>query len=120
MNDQVIKQEQPKNHLAWAIVSVVLCFPFGIPAILNATKVYPLWKDGHYEEALQASRKAKRWAIIGVVCNAVFYTLYILFIAAAVIVTIHNTGNIDDTDEDDIPAVEECWDDETGGDHLFI
>lgn len=120
MDELVIKREQPKNYLAWSIVSTVLCFPFGIPAIFNATKVNSLWKDGHYEEAEKASRKAKRWAVTGVVCNAVFYTLYVIGIVTIVVTALHKSHDASNTDVDNSPMLEEFWEDKEDDGHPFI
>jgi hypothetical protein len=74
--------EKPNNHLALAIISTILCcWPFGIPAIINAAKVDNLWLSGHQDEAYEAAAKAKKWSIISMVCGLVFWSIYVIFYA---------------------------------------
>ncbi len=78
-------RQKPASHLAWAIVSTVLFFiPFGIVAIVFASKVEGLWNRGLYEEAYKASASAKKWAlastILGAILNAIFITLWIILL----------------------------------------
>lgn len=51
----------PDNYLAWAIVSLALCWPFGIPAIINSTNVNKLWNSGDKVGAVEASESAHKW-----------------------------------------------------------
>ncbi|MDD7250901.1 MAG: CD225/dispanin family protein [Prevotellaceae bacterium] len=56
---------KPENYLVWAILSTVCCcLPFGIVSIVYAAKVDSLYTSKQYEAALEASGKAKRWALI--------------------------------------------------------
>lgn len=72
--------EKPNNYLALAIISTILCcWPFGIPAIINASKVDGLWLSGHQDEAYEAAAKAKKWSIISMVCALVFWIIYVIF-----------------------------------------
>lgn len=58
-------EQCPDNYLVWAILSTILCcWPLGIPAIVNATKVEKLWNEGNKEEAKQKSEKTKIWCFI--------------------------------------------------------
>ena len=87
--DQQINQQtpavQPSNHLAFAIVSTLLfCLPFGIPAIVNASKVNRLWNQGQYNEAYAASARAKKWCITSLILGIVFWVIYIIYIAVIV------------------------------------
>jgi hypothetical protein len=87
--DQQINQQtpavQPSNHLAFAIVATALgCFPFGIPAIVNASKVNRLWNQGQYNEAYAASARAKKWSVTALVLDIVFWVIYIIYIAVIV------------------------------------
>lgn len=79
---------KPSNFLVWAILSTIFCcLPFGIVAIVMAAKVDNLWNTGHYQEAEDASRKAKTWtlvaAIVGLVIGALYYFLFFKAAAAA-------------------------------------
>ncbi len=56
---------KPENYLVWAILSTVCCcLPFGIVSIVYAAKVDSLYTSKQYEAALEASGKAKMWALI--------------------------------------------------------
>lgn len=82
-NPQPVQNNQmaPDNNLAWAIFTTLLCcWPFGIPAIVNAAKVDKYWIAGHHEEAIYAANEAKRWAKISAIAAVVFWALYILFV----------------------------------------
>lgn len=82
-NPQPVQNNQmaPDNNLVWAILSTLLCcWPFGIPAIVNAAKVDKYWLAGHHEEAIYAANEAKRWAKISAIAAVVFWALYIIFV----------------------------------------
>lgn len=69
---------KPNNYLAWAIISTVLCcLPFGIVAIVYASKVDPAWSSGDRLGAERASRMAKNWTIAAVVPGVLIMLLYI-------------------------------------------
>lgn len=73
-------QLPPDNHLAWAIVVTLLCcWPFGIPALVYSVKVDTLWREGHHEAAIQAANEAKKWTKISAYVGGAFWLLYILF-----------------------------------------
>ena len=75
------RQLPPDNHLAWAIVSTLLCcWPFGIPAIVNAARVDKLWHSDYEEEAIIAANNAKKWAKISTFAAIAFWALYLLII----------------------------------------
>ena len=76
----------PDTWLAWAIAATILCcLPFGIVAIVYATRVSSKYQQGLYEEAEQASKNAKTWTIISAVTSLVIFFLYIILIIAGVI-----------------------------------
>lgn len=78
------KQLPPDNYLAWAIVSTLLCcWPFGIPAIINAVKVDKLWNGGYEEEAIIAANNAKKWANISAFVAAACWVGYLLILLIA-------------------------------------
>ena len=71
----------PDNNLVWAILATLLCcWPFGIPAIINASKVDQLWMNGQHEQAIDASNRAKDWASVSACVAIVVWMLYILII----------------------------------------
>jgi Interferon-induced transmembrane protein/Protein of unknown function (DUF2510) len=57
------QQNLPNSHLVWAVFSIFFCLPFGILAIINATKVSNLWALGQYPEAHAAADSARKFAI---------------------------------------------------------
>ena len=71
----------PDNNLVWAILATLLCcWPFGIPAIINASKVDKLWMSGQHEQAIAASNDAKKWATMSAGVAIIFWIIYILII----------------------------------------
>lgn len=86
-DEQVSEYDRPSTYLAWAIISTILCWPFGIPAIVFAARVNRLWSEGYYDDARNASRKAKTWALVATILGGVFlviYIIYIILVASAV------------------------------------
>ncbi len=74
---------KPDSCLVWAILTTVLCcLPFGIVAIVYASRVDALWFSGQQNEAEQAAKTAKTWVIIGIVSSLVVWALYLLLIFA--------------------------------------
>jgi hypothetical protein len=72
------------NYLWQAIVVTILCcWPFGIPAIVFAAKVDGLVAQGRYAEARDASDKAKMWSWISFGSALVFIVGYILLVVVA-------------------------------------
>jgi Interferon-induced transmembrane protein len=60
------------NYLTQAIlVTLCCCVPFGIVAIVNASKVNTHLARGEYEQAIQASQEAKKWCWIGFVIGLI-------------------------------------------------
>ena len=53
-----------KSHLAWAIVSILMFWPTGIPAIIHALKVNKALTSGDSTEAMNESLKARKWCKI--------------------------------------------------------
>lgn len=80
-------QYAPENYLIWAILSTLFCcWPVGIVSIVHATKVESKFNQGDYNGALDASQKAKKWAIISAISAGVFWLLYILVIIILAVV----------------------------------
>jgi len=66
------------NNLALAIVATVLCWPFGVAAIVYSTQVDSFIRLGQYEIAQRNADLAKKWSYwaIGLVIAAIaFYFL---------------------------------------------
>ena len=88
MENEVKKRPMPPSYFIWAILSTAFCcLPFGIPAIVYAFKVDILYYNELYEEAQEASNKAKMWSIIAAVTGFFGILLYIIFIAFLLAVT---------------------------------
>ena len=75
---------KPDSHLALAIVSLLFCWPFGIPSVVFATRVDNLWYIKDYAGANEAARKAKMWGWIGIGSFIVLFFLYIILIIVLV------------------------------------
>lgn len=70
-------QDCPPNYLVWAILTTVLCcLPCGVVSIVYSNKVEKLWQSGKYDEAIDASNKARTWAIISAAASAVVAFVY--------------------------------------------
>ena len=81
MNEQ--NKYCPETNLVWAILCTVLCcLPLGIVAIIKATSVERLWREGREYEAQKVADDAKKYSIWGAVAFAVIMILYfaLLFI----------------------------------------
>ncbi|MDO4320256.1 MAG: CD225/dispanin family protein [Bacteroidales bacterium] len=77
---------KPDSYLVWAILTTVLCcLPFGIVAIVYASKVDGLWSGGRYQEAEDASRKAKTWSITAAVSSVVFVLIYLAIVFLGIV-----------------------------------
>ena len=68
------------NNLVLAIVSVICCLPLGIPAIIFATQVNTKVAAGDLAGAEESSKKAKKFAIIGIAVWAVCVVLYVILV----------------------------------------
>ena len=66
---------KPNNYLAWSVVSIILFWPLGIAAIINATKVDPAWQMGNAAMAQEHSNKAKRFSMIATIIGAVCFVI---------------------------------------------
>ncbi len=72
---------RPGNNLVLAIISTIFCLPLGVVSVIAANKVDSLWLSGQYNEAAEASKKAKNWAISALVITGVIYILYVIILA---------------------------------------
>ena len=66
----------PDNKLGWAIASLIVCWPFGIPSIIKATEAQNLWARGWQQHAEHSAAEAKKWGKIGVIVGASLMGLY--------------------------------------------
>lgn len=75
---------QPDNYLVWAIlVTVLCCLPFGVASIIYSVKVGSLYAQGDYNGAVDASQRAKKFAMIGGIGGLVFIIVYVIFMIIA-------------------------------------
>jgi hypothetical protein len=81
--DLPFKQEKPvvQSYLAWSIlVTLLFCWPLGIPAIVYSTQVNSKLARGDFDGAVKASKKARTFCWIsfglGLVANAIFLMAY--------------------------------------------
>jgi hypothetical protein len=79
----VIPGAQPakpiSNHLVWSILTTVFCcLPGGIAAIIYSSKVNTALALKDYNAAMEASKKAKMWNIIGLCVGLVSTVIYFL------------------------------------------
>lgn len=85
----------PPSNLVWAVVSTILCcLPTGIVAIVYACKVDNLYLMGDYQGAVEASNKARNWAIGGLIASVVFYFVYILVLFSVGFGSIASMSNL--------------------------
>lgn len=68
------------NHLVWAILATVFCcLPFGIVSIVYASQVDGLRMSGNRLGAMDASEKARNWALAATFSPLVGLLLWVLF-----------------------------------------
>jgi hypothetical protein len=74
------------NYLWQSIVVTVLCcWPLGIPAIVYAAKVDGMKARGDIRGATEASANAKKWCIISLAAWGVLIVLYLLLFVGGMI-----------------------------------
>jgi hypothetical protein len=72
------------TYLTQAIlVTLFCCLPFGIPAIIAASKVSNLLYTNQYDEAEVQSRQAKKWVNVSFWCGFGYIAIYLIGIAMA-------------------------------------
>lgn len=74
--------------ITWFILFLQLCsavLPFGIVGIVKSAQVSSKYQGGDYEGAVQASRDAKKWSMIALICGLVGYLLYLIVVIAGVV-----------------------------------
>lgn len=88
-DEQPSRPPMPDNHLVWAILSTIFCcLPFGVVSIVYATQVESLYLQGRYEEAVDKSNKAFKWAIAAAATVAAIMMLYVLILLIIMILGI--------------------------------
>jgi ABC-type dipeptide/oligopeptide/nickel transport system permease component len=80
----------PPNNLVLAIISLLCCWPIGIPAVIFAAQVNSKWAAGDQAGAVEASAKARKFAIIALVLGIVVSIIYFFVIVGGGMAS--NTG----------------------------
>lgn len=71
----------PNNHMVKAILTMLFCcLPFGVVALVNATKVEGLWAQGQKQLAQKAADDANKWANVALICGLVWVLIYVIYI----------------------------------------
>ncbi|MEV0699476.1 CD225/dispanin family protein [Saccharopolyspora sp. NPDC050389] len=76
------------NNLGWAIAGILVCWPFGIPALIKSLQVNSLWYQGQYDQAQISANEAKKWGKVAVIVGASLLGLYILAFVAYFVIMI--------------------------------
>ncbi len=85
MDNNTNQPPKPDNYLVWAILSTVFCcLATGIASIIYASKVNEAYAKGEYEEAIQASKNAKMWALVGAGISVAFWIVYLAIFGFAI------------------------------------
>lgn len=82
----------PGNNLVLAIISLLCCWPIGIPAVVFAAQVNGKWNAGDQAGALESAAKAKKFAIIALVLGTIGLIIYAIAIGAGVMNADSTTG----------------------------
>lgn len=67
-----------RNTMILAVISAILCLPFGLVAVFYARKSMDFRKKELPENARRNSIHANRWAISAIISGLLFWTLTIL------------------------------------------
>jgi hypothetical protein len=78
-------QQIPSYLWQSIVVTILCCWPLGIPAIVFAAKVEGLKARGDFAAAKEASDNAKKWSIISLVLGLVVILIYIALAATGVL-----------------------------------
>ncbi len=70
--------EKPNNFLLGAIISTACCcLPFGIVSIVYAAQVDVKWNLGDRAGAIESSKNAKKYMLIGIGVGVVFQLIFV-------------------------------------------
>lgn len=84
MEEKQFVPAPPNNYMVWAILTTICCcLPFGIVAIIKASKVNTLYATEQYNLAEMQAQDAKKWCIIGAVTGIVIDIFYFVFCGAS-------------------------------------
>lgn len=72
---------KPENYVVWSILCILFCFwPLGVVALIFGSRVDTLYNQGKYDEANEASRKAKLFLKIALGLGIALFVLVLFFI----------------------------------------
>lgn len=74
-------QSQPPqidNNMTMSIVSIFLFWPLAIPAIINASKVNPMLRQGDYAGAQAAAAESKKWSKLALIIGLIGWAIGII------------------------------------------
>lgn len=77
----------PSNYMVGSIIAIFCCWPFAIPAIVNAAKVNSEWAAGNAAGAQSASESAKKWMTIAFILGSIAIVVNIILSLAGVFTT---------------------------------
>lgn len=90
--------EPPPSNLVWGIVTICLCgggligLVAGIVSIVNASQVSTKWAVGDQVGAQEASRKARTWALWGLLLSLALFLLIMV-----VVISLGASGAFDES-----------------------
>lgn len=77
---------RPNTYLVLAILATIFCcLPFGIVAIVQASRVDNLWNSRQYAAAQDTSRKARNWVIAAVATGLLVSIIYFILMWAGIL-----------------------------------
>lgn len=79
------------NNMTMSVVSVVLCWPLAIPAVLHALRVNQLLQQGDEEGARAAAAQSRRWSRLALLVGLVGWTVGLLCCVGLVTIVINRT-----------------------------
>ena len=80
----------PANYLVWAIVSLLCCWPLGIPAIVFAAQVNTKWSQGDVVGATESARKARQFALWATIAGVV---ILVIDVVVFVLIGVNSTSS---------------------------
>lgn len=85
--------QRPSNYLVLAIITTFLCCQItGVVSIVYAARVNAKWEGGNYQGAINDSKNAKLWGLIGLIGGFVLISLMMLFYGAAMFAAFNSQG----------------------------
>jgi len=87
-----IATPMPPSHLAMAIMAVIVFWPVGLPAIINAAKVDRFLFTGNFAAADKASTKAAKFSKIAFGVAIGLFVLYVVVYTIIIVAAINHSG----------------------------